>query len=167
MAFGTGTHPTTQLSLQLLETYLKPNEPVLDIGCGSGILSIGAIKLGASMAYGVDIEAASVENAQENAAKNEVQDETVFEKGSVVEVKADLFPIQQAPVVVANILTHILIRLFEDGMADLVQPGGILLLSGILDEKEPEILSALEANQMVVIERLQMEDWVGLAAKKS
>ena len=167
MAFGTGAHPTTQLSLQLLETYINAGEPVLDIGCGSGILSIGAVKLGASMAYGVDIESASVENAQENAARNEVQDETVFNKGSVTEIKAGLLPIQKAPVVLANILSHILIRLLNDGMADLIEPEGVLLLSGILDEKESEILSALEANQMVVVDRLQMEDWVGLAAKKS
>lgn len=167
MAFGTGTHPTTQLSLQLLETYVKSNEPILDIGCGSGILSIAAVKLGASLAYGVDVDPASVENAQENAIQNNAQDATLFKVGSVAEVKVGELPIQKAPVVVANILAHILIRLLGEGMADLAAPGGVLLLSGILDEKEADILSGLEANQMVVVERLQMEDWVGLAAKKS
>jgi ribosomal protein L11 methyltransferase len=165
MAFGTGTHPTTQLSLALLERYVKPGDTILDVGCGSGILSVAARKLGADLAYGVDIDPNAVEISRQTAEDNQVLEGIVFQAGSVTEVLAGIFPIRQAPLVVANILTHILLKLFEDGMAGLVAPGGVLLLSGILEEREPEILAALEKQNLTVIERIQMDDWLGLAVK--
>lgn len=165
MAFGTGTHPTTQLSLQLLESYIQSGQAVLDIGSGSGILSIAARKLGADPVYGVDISDQIIESARENARINQLEGQVGFARGSVGEVKAGVFPIRQAPIVIANILAHILIRLLEDGMAGLVAPGGVLLLSGILDEKEADMLAALEKHGMQVTQRLQIEDWIGLAAK--
>lgn len=166
MAFGTGTHPTTQLSLALLEKHTRPNQPVLDIGCGSGILAVGAVKLGASQAYGVDVDQKSILNANTNADLNEVTAKTKFEIGSVDTIQESIFPIQQAPVVVANILAHILLRLMDNGMGDLVNPNGILLLSGILAEKESTMLASLEKHGFHIIERLQMGDWLGLAAKR-
>jgi ribosomal protein L11 methyltransferase len=165
MAFGTGTHPTTQLSLALLERYVKPGDTILDVGCGSGILSVAARKLGADLAYGVDIDPNAVEISRQTAEDNQVLEGIVFQAGSVTEVLAGIFPIRQAPLVVANILTHILLKLFEDGMAGPVAPGGVLLLSGILEEREPEILAALEKQNLTVIERIQMDDWLGLAVK--
>ncbi len=165
MAFGTGTHPTTQLSLILLEKYLRPADTLLDIGCGSGILAIAACKLGASAAYGVDIDPASIEIARQTARDNQVLEQILFEAGSVEDVREGLFPIRQAPVVIANILTHILIRLLEDGMAELISPGGVLLLSGILEEKMEEMQAALEKHGLRITEKLMIEDWVGLAVR--
>jgi ribosomal protein L11 methyltransferase len=159
MAFGTGTHPTTQLSLALLEDHVQAGQTVFDVGCGSGILSVAAVKLGAAAAYGADIERDSIDNAQINAKLNATEGKTHFRLGSL-----DTFAGKQAPVVIANILTHILIRLLNDGMGDLVAPGGTLLLSGILVEKEAEILAALDKHGFIVNERRQMEDWLGLAA---
>ena len=165
MAFGTGTHPTTQLSLVLLEKYLRPADTLLDIGCGSGILAIAACKLGASAAYGVDIDPASIEISRETAQGNQVEEQVQFEAGSVADVREGLFPIRQAPVVIANILTHILIRLLDDGMAELVAPGGVLLLSGILEEKMDEMEAVLQKHGLRIVDKLMIEDWVGLAVK--
>ena len=166
MAFGTGVHPTTQLSLILLEEHVRPGEAVLDIGCGSGILSIAAHKLGAGSVYGVDIDSGAVTIAQKNAVLNEVKKGIRFEVGSTNEIKNNIFPIQQAPVVVANILAHILIKLLDQGLGDLVSSDGLLLLSGILVEKELEMHDELEKYNLIVNQRIQMDDWVALLAKR-
>jgi ribosomal protein L11 methyltransferase len=165
MAFGTGTHPTTQLSLMLLERYLEEGDTVLDVGCGSGILAVAARKLGAARVFGVDIDPQAVEISRQTALDNQVTSGIDFQIGSVEDVVAGKLPVKQAPLVVANILTHILLKLFEDGMADLAAPGGTLLLSGILEERETDILAAIEGNNLKVVERIQMEDWLGLAAR--
>jgi ribosomal protein L11 methyltransferase len=165
MAFGTGTHPTTQLSLALLERYVEPGQTILDIGCGSGILSVAARKLGAAQAYGVDIDPAAVEISRQTAADNQVVEGVEFQVGSVSEVLGGILPVRQTPLVVANILTHILLKLFEDGMAALIAPGGVMLLSGILEDRETDILAALKKHHLSVTERIQMGDWLGLAAK--
>lgn len=166
MAFGTGVHPTTQLSLLLLEEHIQPGEAVLDIGCGSGILSIAAHKLGAGMVFGVDIDSRAVEIAQTNTLQNEINEGVIFKTGSLEEIKNGVFPIQQAPIVVANILAHILVKLLDQGLGDLVSSDGLLLLSGILAEKEPEILNAVEEHSFLVDQRIQMDDWVALRVKK-
>jgi ribosomal protein L11 methyltransferase len=166
MAFGTGTHPTTQLSLLLLEKYLRPGDTLLDIGCGTGILAVAARKLGASAAYGVDIDTRSIEIARQTSDSNQVTEDIRFEVGSVADVIGGLFPVNQVPVVVANILGHILIRLLDDGMGELIAPEGVLLLSGILEEKIPDMLTALERHNLRVIEQIMIKDWVGLAVEK-
>ena len=165
MAFGTGTHPTTQLSLMLLEKYVEPGITVIDIGCGSGILALAARKLGAAQAFGVDIDPQAVEISRQTALDNQVTTGIEFQAGSVEDVLAGNLPVKQAPLVVANILTHILVKLFNDGMANLVSPGGTMLLSGILEEREADILVALEENRLDVVERIQIDDWIGLAAQ--
>jgi len=174
MAFGTGTHPTTQLSLEMVEKYIETLNVsktfrvlnIIDIGCGSGILSIAALKLGAQTALGVDIDLDSVKNARENADKNDVGEEFILGQGSVTEVLDGKFPFKQAPLVVANILAPIIIRLFDDGLADLVEPGGKVILSGILDEQEGKVLEATQAKGLVLNERKQMGDWVALYLSK-
>ncbi len=166
MAFGTGVHPTTQLSLLLLEEHIRPGDSVFDIGCGSGILSIASHKLGAEMVFGIDIDSGAVEISQKNTLQNEIKKGVIFKIGSLEEIKNDIFPIQQANIVVANILSHILIKLLDQGLDDLVSSEGFLLLSGILTEKEPEILNALEEHNLVVDHRIQMDDWVAFKAKK-
>jgi ribosomal protein L11 methyltransferase len=166
MAFGTGTHPTTKLSLMLLEKTLQPEDTLFDIGCGSGILAVAARKLGAGQVYGVDIDPQAVEIARQTARNNLVQEGLQFETGSVVEVRNGLFPVRQAPVVVANILTHILIRLLDDGLADLVASGGMLILSGILEEKEGEIRDALARKDLEISGKSTIEDWIGLEVQQ-
>jgi len=162
MAFGTGTHPTTQLCLALAEDRIQPGETVIDIGSGSGILSIAALRLGAAHALGVDIEAEAVTSALQNATLNQVERWLELGLGSVSEVRRGQFSIRKAPIVFANILAPILVRLFEDGLADLVESGGCAILSGILVEQEASVLAAAERFGLKLIERQQIEDWVAL-----
>lgn len=183
MAFGTGTHPTTQLCLELMEkafdnmtidggpqterTVQRLPSTVIDVGCGSGILSIAALKLGAQTALGVDIDIESVRNARENAEENGIGEEFIIAQGSVAEVLAGEFPFEQAPLVVANLLAPIINRLLEDGLADLVEPGGKVILSGILQEQEDKVLKAAQAKGLVLSERKEMGDWVALVLSKT
>ena len=173
MAFGTGTHPTTQLSLELIEGWFnqskskkRSSKVLIDVGCGSGILSIAALKLGAQTALGVDIDIESVNNSRENAEKNGIDDELIVGQGSVTEVLAGQFVYKQAPLVVANILAPIIIRLFGDGLADLAELGGMVILSGILLEQEDKVLEVAQGKGLVLNERRQMGDWVAMSLSK-
>lgn len=168
MAFGTGTHPTTQLCLEFLEESLPENCPlVIDIGCGSGILAIAALKLGAQFALGVDIDEASITNSLENAQNNGV-DSAAFrvELGSVDEIRAGTFGAKSAPLVLANILGPVLIRLFDAGLADTVAPGGMLILSGILEHLADDVAAAAGKHGMTLTAKKQMGDWVALQVTK-
>jgi len=163
MAFGTGTHPTTQLCLELLEKLTEDEglSSVIDIGCGSGILSVAALKLGAHIALGVDIDEAAIKNSRENADNNGVDpDVFLLGLGSVDEVNAGKFPFRHAPLVLANILAPVLIRLFEAGMADLISPGGAIILSGILDHQAADVAACAEKHGLTLVEKRQMGDWV-------
>lgn len=165
MAFGTGTHPTTQLSLELLEKYTQKGQSLLDVGCGSGILSIAAVKLGASSAYGIDIDKKAIQVADENAVLNETTHQTDFKTGSIQKLQNDLFPIRQSPVVIANIIAHILLKLIGEGLTELVAPGGILILSGILEEQLEDIKTALAGRSHTILDQIQSKDWMALAIK--
>lgn len=167
MAFGTGTHPTTQLCLELMEisTNHSPLSTVIDVGCGSGILSIAALKLGASKVLGVDIDIESVKNSRENADVNGVGEELLLGQGSVTEVLAGQFPFKSAPLVVANILAPVLIRLFDAGLADLIEPNGEIILSGILDHQAESVIEAGQAKGLKRGETRQMKDWVAISMK--
>ena len=165
MAFGTGTHPSTQLCLELVEEYTHPKAPVIDVGCGSGILSIAALKLGASHALGVDIDAASVKATQENSENNGVWGQVEVGQGSVAEILAGQFSLKQAPVVLANILAPVIIRLFNAGMAKLVAPGGVIILAGILAEQADNVLASASEHGLTYVERRQSGDWVALVCK--
>jgi ribosomal protein L11 methyltransferase len=182
MAFGTGTHPTTQLCLELMEKYFATsssiNHPphlhlaqarvssVIDVGCGSGILSIAALKLGARSALGVDIDAGSIVNARENADANEIGDELILEVGSVPEILDDRFAFRKAPLVLANILAPVIIRLLISGLAELVEEDGAIILSGILEEQAPGVVAAAQAMGLKLNERKQMGDWVALTMSR-
>jgi ribosomal protein L11 methyltransferase len=135
---------------------------LFDVGCGSGILSIAAIKMGAGRAFGVDTDPDAITSARENAAANEVTNNIVFNVGSVEQVKDGIFPIQHSPLVLANIIAPILMKLLNTGLTDLVTPGGRLILSGILEEQLGEILAKLGSLEMHVVERRQIDDWVAL-----
>ncbi len=174
MAFGTGTHPTTQLCLEFIEEFftdrLVPgvghsltDRPiaVIDVGCGSGILSIGALKLGASFALGVDIDPASVQASRENAEANDIPKEQFFiGLGSVAEILKGGFPVRTAPLVLANILAPVLVRLLDAGMAELVEPGGSIVLSGILEEQAASVVS-VAAGEWTFPDRQQADRGLG------
>lgn len=169
MAFGTGTHPTTQLCLELMEYYFeqssienRKSKIVIDVGCGSGILSIAAIKLGAETALGVDIDAGSITNARENAETNHIGEELILEVGSVQEILDGKFAFKKAPLVVANILAPVIIRLFDAGLADLIDAQGAIILSGILHEQEGSVIEAAQAKGLSMKERRQIGDWVAV-----
>ena len=170
MAFGTGTHPTTQLCLELMEARVGQGSRlplrVIDIGCGSGILSITALKLGAKSALGVDIDSGSIKNARENAGINQVGEELILDVGSVQEVLDGKFAFSKAPLVVANILAPVIIRLFDEGLADLVEENGAIILSGILQEQEQAVIQAGQARGLRLNERRQMGDWVALTMSR-
>jgi ribosomal protein L11 methyltransferase len=173
MAFGTGTHPTTQLCLELAEAVLidrgqpvdGPPPTAIDVGCGSGILSVAALKLGATHALGMDIDPRAVEVSLENAALNGVADRYTAGTGSVAEILKGDFDLRQAPLVFANILAPVLVRLFEDGLAELVSPGGHLILSGILADQQEAVLAAASAHGMALHAQRQITDWVALCVK--
>lgn len=172
MAFGTGTHTTTQLCLQYLEELPLSDAHVIDIGCGSGILSIAALKLGARRALGVDIEAGAIPAAQENAARNGVQERLTLGVGSVTEVLRGDFAFHQAPIVLANILAPILVRLLDAGMAGLLAPDGVMVLSGILEpqlrgeEGHVSMLAALERHHLRILSQKNINDWLALAVTR-
>jgi ribosomal protein L11 methyltransferase len=166
MAFGTGTHPTTQLCLELLEKHIQPGMNVIDLGCGSGILSIAALKLGANRALAVDIDQAAVDASLENAQTNDITSGLLTGLGSVDEILAGSFAFQQAPLVLANILANVLIRLFEAGMGKLASDGGVLILSGILAEQVDSVVQAAEAHGFHLLENKQISDWVALVVQK-
>jgi ribosomal protein L11 methyltransferase len=168
MAFGTGTHPTTQLCLQLMEKYLVAGENVMDIGCGSGILSIAAIKLGASHVLAVDVDSQAITATLENAQINAIQPEQLETgKGSVEDILKGRFSINRAPLVLVNILAPIITRLFDQGLGAVVEDDGIILLSGILDYQAEQVLEKASSNNFISIEQMIHEDWVSLALQKS
>jgi len=166
MAFGTGTHPTTQLCLEMLDDYTPQGGDVLDIGCGSGILSVAALKLGAGRAFGGDVEEVAVPAAYQNAANNAVTAQVQFAVGSVDQIKARVFEIDQAPLVLANILAPILMRLLDAGMGELLTSDGVIILSGILAEQVPQMQEKIEAHGLQIVTQRQLEDWVALAVTR-
>ncbi len=158
-AFGTGTHPTTTLCLKLLEDYLKPGESrVLDVGCGSGILSVGASLLGAKRVLGVEIDPVACAVARENAARNGVSVE--IREGDLVEGVEE-----RADVVLANLMADLVLRL-ADSVPRVMAEGSVFISSGILLEKEETVAEGLKAKGFV-IERIEEEgDWCAIAARR-
>lgn len=159
MAFGTGTHDTTRLCMELLEKYITPQDTVLDVGCGSGILAITAALLGANKIIGCDIDEVAVKVAGENAALNGVQDRISFHQGDLTSQVEGSFQI-----ICANIVADVIIRLSEDAGSYLAKDG-IFITSGIIDTREQDVLNALEQNGFQVIERRTSGGWVALACK--
>jgi ribosomal protein L11 methyltransferase len=162
MAFGTGTHPSTRLCLLGLEDELRPDDRVLDVGTGSGILAIAAAKLGAIAVDAVDIEPVAVRSARENAARNGVADLIHVREGTAGPDQA--FP-GQYDLVLANIIARILIEI-ADGVAAAVKPGGTLVLAGIIESREPAVRRAYEQRGLRFDRRDQMEDWVSLIFRR-
>ena len=158
LAFGTGTHETTRLCLELLERYVTPGIDFLDMGCGSGILSVAALLLGAKSAVGVDIDPLAVKTAVENAATNRVAERFSGICGNLAEKVTGKFQ-----VVAANIVADIVIELSKDAPRFLTKDS-TYIVSGIIDTREEDVLAAI-APTFQVIERREERGWVAMALK--
>jgi ribosomal protein L11 methyltransferase len=186
MAFGTGLHPTTQLCVGLLERYVAPGSRVLDLGCGSGILAIAAAKLGAGAVLALDTDPIAVTATRENVARNNVSDLVQVAEGSLGSGAAlghwlygtlnaegatmnrpdddsqrSAFSVQRFDLIVANIIARVLATLAAD-LAGALAPGGTLIASGIIAEREDEVVAAFVAAGLAPVERRQERDWVAL-----
>jgi ribosomal protein L11 methyltransferase len=158
LAFGTGTHPTTALCLEWLDGQQLQDTQVLDFGCGSGILAIAALLLGARQAVGTDIDVQALEASRDNAQRNGIADERF-----PVYLPADL-PVQQADVLVANILAGPLVSLAPQ-LSGLVRPGGLLALSGILAEQGEDVAAAY-AEDFELDPIANRDGWVRISGRR-
>lgn len=158
LAFGTGTHETTRLCMEMLEKYVSSGAEVLDVGCGSGILSVAALLLGAGKAVGVDIDELAVKTAVQNAERNHVGDRFTGICGSLTEKVTGTYDI-----VVANIVADVVIALTKD-VEQFLKPGAVYLMSGIIDEREQDVLNAVKQH-FEILQRKEERGWIALAAK--
>ena len=158
MAFGTGNHETTRLCLKCLEKYVKEGDNVLDVGCGSGILSIASILLGADSAFGVDIDPTAVRTADENAQMNNVQDKCTFVAGNLTDKVEGVYE-----VVVANIVADAIIMLSAD-VKQFMRDDSVYIMSGIIDKRHDDVLAAINKD-FEVVETFEEAGWVCIAAK--
>ena len=156
MAFGTGTHETTRLCMELLEDAVTPGASVLDVGTGSGILAITALLLGARSAVGVDIDELAVKIAGENAALNGVAGRLTLLCGDLTEQVSGTFDI-----VCANIVADVLIRLSRT-VTQFLRPDSVLLVSGIIEDRYGDVANALAAAGLTVTGKRQENDWIAL-----
>jgi ribosomal protein L11 methyltransferase len=186
MAFGTGLHPTTQLCVALLERYVRPGGRTLDLGCGSGILAIAAAKLGAGAVLALDTDPVAVAATRENVARNNVDGQVHVAEGSLgggaalghwlygtrneergtmnhasEDPQRSSFLVHRFDLIVANIIARVLAALAAD-MAGALAPGGALIASGIIAERETEVVEAFATAGLAPIERRQEGDWVAL-----
>ncbi|MER1955001.1 MAG: 50S ribosomal protein L11 methyltransferase [Desemzia incerta] len=160
LAFGTGTHATTRLSLQGLETYIRGGETILDVGTGSGVLSIASSALGAGEIHAFDLDEVAVRSAKENVKMNAYAQNVSVSANDLlkgIEIPADI--------VVANILAEIIVPLISDAWR-LLKPNGIFITSGIIEAKKELILSELETQGFTILQVLQMKDWFAIVAQK-
>jgi ribosomal protein L11 methyltransferase len=189
MAFGTGLHPTTQLCLLLLERYVQPNVRTLDLGCGSGILAIAAAKAGAQPVLAIDNDPIAVQATEENVERNDVAALITTVEGSLgpgaqlghwlgsdwAIKQRNAGPPTQGPVsfepdaefdlIVANILANVHV-LLAPHLERALKPGGLLVTSGIIADREADVVAAFEAAGLEPLERMQEGDWVALAHRR-
>ena len=161
MAFGTGTHPTTVMSLQALEKYMAEDSTVIDVGTGSGVLAIGAAMLGAKHVHALDLDEVAVRSAKLNVKLNKVQDHVEVVQGNLLDTVKE-----PAEIVVANILAEIIMTFIDDAHR-VVQPNGYFIASGIIETKKEEVKTALEKAGFVIEEVMMMEDWVTIISRKA
>ena len=165
MAFGTGTHPSTQLVLEAAEDLLeaRPGASVIDLGCGSGILSIGAAMLGASKVYACDIDPIAITATRVNAEPNGVQDKIDLREGSLAELlEAGI----KADIALVNILAKTIIILCGEGLSNLIAPGGVGVFGGIIETQADDVEAALRMAGLTPYKRRQITDWVVIEASK-
>ncbi len=161
MAFGTGIHASTRFCLNFVDEYIKGGEKIVDAGCGSGILSIAAAKLGASSIKAMDIDEIAVKVARENIALNQLQDIIDVTYGNIVEEIAGM----EADVILANITAEV-VEMLISGAAKILPPGGYFFGSGIVDSRWPRVKQQLENCGFSIEKVLTDTDWVGVSAVK-
>ncbi len=165
--FGTGTHETTQLCMELIEEFVQKEDMVLDIGCGSGILSIAALLLQAKEADAVDIDPNAIQIAYENSDMNDIPRETYHVKsGNILEDAAlhQSYSGKKYDMVVANIVADIIIALTKQ-VPDYIKDGGIFLCSGIITERKEDVLAGLAAGGFAVVNIKEKGNWVAIATR--
>ena len=155
-AFGTGTHQTTQLCMKVIEKYMSKGAKMADIGTGSGILAICASKFGASEVYGCDNDPTVIDVAKENACKNDA--ECTFELNTADKIT------EKFDFVCANILHNVLAEIMPD-LKNIMKNNAIMVLSGILYEKKPVVVEAVEKCRLKIIEEMHQDQWVALIVK--
>jgi ribosomal protein L11 methyltransferase len=161
MAFGTGGHPTTILSLRLIREHLKKGDAFLDVGTGSGILAIGAAKLGAETICAVDVDETAVAVAADNFLRNAVmRDRCSLIRGHLGAAIKGHFDL-----VAANILTDVVLELIDD-LQRVTKPEGIFISSGIISRHKERVLAALKDHQFDILAIDTLENWVGIAARR-
>ncbi len=168
MAFGTGSHPTTRMCLEYIDDFVKEGDSVVDLGCGSGILSIAALILGAKDAIAVDIDPIAETIAYENAALNGIgKDRYTVLTGDVLTDNALRSKIESKryPIVTANIVASVIIALAPYAVK-LLEDGGKFITSGIIDSREDEVAAALTAAGLRIIEIRRGGDWRAILAEK-
>ncbi len=163
MAFGTGTHPTTQLCLEAIEDSMPPHLDVLDLGCGSGILAIAAAKLYATKVVAVDIDELAVKITLENAEQNGVAEKIVAQQGSLETL---ITSARRFDFMVVNILAKVIITMCDQHLGDLVRPGGTAIFSGIIDTQADDVEIALRKTGLEPFARRQQGDWILIEAKR-
>lgn len=161
MAFGTGTHPTTQLCLEALEDLVQSGIDALDLGCGSGILAIGAALLGARRILAVDIDPIAVDVTIQNARENGVAQHIIAQEGSLETV---LTSARRFDLVIVNILAKVIIPMCDAGLGQTVRPGGRAIFSGLIDTQADEVEAALRRTGLTPTGRRQIGDWVLIEA---
>ncbi|WP_090947739.1 50S ribosomal protein L11 methyltransferase [Parageobacillus thermantarcticus] len=161
MAFGTGTHPTTVMCIQALEKYVKPGDTVIDVGTGSGILSIAAAMLGAKSVRALDLDPVAVDSAKINVKLNKVQHIVTVSQNNLLDRIEE-----RANVIVANILAEIILRFVDDAYR-LLENNGYFITSGIIQAKKQEVKEGLMKAGFTIEESLVMEDWVAFIARKA
>jgi ribosomal protein L11 methyltransferase len=160
MAFGTGTHPTTVMCLQALEKYVKPGDTVVDVGTGSGVLSIGAALLGASRVHALDLDQVAVVAAKENIELNHVEEKVEVKHGNLLDsIK------EPAEIIIANILAEVIISFSQDAYSILPE-NGLFIVSGIIGQKRDLVKEDLISKGFDIVESVLMEDWVAIIAQK-
>ncbi len=162
LAFGTGSHPTTKLCLETLEKFVKPDSTVLDIGCGSGILSIACLLLGAKNAFGVDIDSLAVKTAMANAKENGF-DESQF---TAVEGNLSDKVSGKYSIIAANIVADIIME-FNKEVGKFLEDDGIYITGGIIETREDEVLYSFAQNGFEVINRFEEKGWLVFVLKKA
>lgn len=160
MAFGTGTHPTTVMSLQALEKHVNNEVDVIDVGTGSGVLAIGAALLGAKSVHALDLDEVAVKSAIENVELNKVSNKIEVVQGDLLDTVKE-----PAEVVVANILAEIILTFVDDAFT-IVKPGGIYITSGIIEGRKEDVKNALIDAGFEIDEVMMMEDWVTIVSRK-
>jgi len=161
IAFGTGTHPTTSLCMDMIERYLNRGDRVLDVGTGSGILMIAAAKMGARMVHGIDKSSAAVDIARKNLILNQIE-----EKRYRVRTGTLLNGIEeQFDLIVANILMEIIVLLLDDVRKNLKKTG-IFICSGMLEGNTHRVLNKMEAQGFEILETRTQERWISIAGRR-